>query len=88
MLALELETDDLMVALLAEGVDRNYGVFQCLVRVFNVALLAEGVDRNISGQCISSRHLVALLAEGVDRNILADAVTDLFPRRPPRGGRG
>ena len=36
------------VALLAEGVDRNY-LGDKLYRVTRVALLAEGVDRNHSG---------------------------------------
>ena len=34
------------VALLAEGVDRNYELEQAAGVAFNVALLAEGVDRN------------------------------------------
>ena len=35
------------VALLAEGVDRNYTMLMIVLRI-KVALLAEGVDRNIS----------------------------------------
>ena len=56
------------VALLAEGVDRNFlpeieGVQLC------VALLAEGVDRNTRrGVAAFFVQEVALLAEGVDRN--------------------
>ena len=46
MLALEMETDDLMVALLAEGVDRNTKSFTEHGYIMGVALLAEGVDRN------------------------------------------
>ncbi len=56
-----------VVALLAEGVDRNeYHRRHGLSRL--VALLAEGVDRNSTQQ--PQRYLlkVALLAEGVDRN--------------------
>ncbi len=34
------------VALLAEGVDRNYVIREVLCLRRNVALLAEGVDRN------------------------------------------
>ena len=57
-----------MVALLAEGVDRNVEVL-VLDDLLAVALLAEGVDRNslVIVQPRSAR--VALLAEGVDRNI-------------------
>ena len=58
----------LLVALLAEGVDRNT-VRNVEGVELGVALLAEGVDRNI---CPSLRQVlypgVALLAEGVDRN--------------------
>ena len=57
-----------LVALLAEGVDRNPAlrVWRRLRKA--VALLAEGVDRNqltFSSLPVTS---VALLAEGVDRN--------------------
>ena len=55
------------VALLAEGVDRNF-LAQCLLEPVDVALLAEGVDRNISVKPEDFRLHVALLAEGVDRN--------------------
>ena len=37
-----------MVALLAEGVDRNDNIMSLCHRTVNVALLAEGVDRNLS----------------------------------------
>ena len=76
------------VALLAEGVDRNWQEKK-EEEYHEVALLAEGVDRNgISSQICSARSMVALLAEGVDRNMkrLRKAVSG--PRRPPRGGRG
>ena len=56
------------VALLAEGVDRNFDSGAGTYSYSVVALLAEGVDRNIVPleQVIYCR--VALLAEGVDRN--------------------
>ena len=58
-----------MVALLAEGVDRNR-----TLAINNgaaaVALLAEGVDRNCMAASMPSKPEVALLAEGVDRNVL------------------
>ena len=56
------------VALLAEGVDRNYFLDE-KHQSKEVALLAEGVDRNLSCSWMSfSPSTVALLAEGVDRN--------------------
>ena len=56
-----------LVALLAEGVDRNpSGLFAAQGR--QVALLAEGVDRNSNAIKKLYRLCVALLAEGVDRN--------------------
>ena len=57
------------VALLAEGVDRNFFKTR---EVWNsgVALLAEGVDRNILDDTGNAALVeVALLAEGVDRNL-------------------
>ena len=57
----------LVVALLAEGVDRN---LQGLSKSAHdlVALLAEGVDRNAFSRSFAAQKVVALLAEGVDRN--------------------
>ena len=45
---------EFMVALLAEGVDRNRKTLQKLLRNFSVALLAEGVDRNSLQPCTVS----------------------------------
>ena len=56
-----------IVALLAEGVDRNCQLSSTYSERF-VALLAEGVDRNFSVSVVFSDRMVALLAEGVDRN--------------------
>ena len=39
-----------LVALLAEGVDRNYAQLYTYTSFANVALLAEGVDRNWQSQ--------------------------------------
>ena len=62
-------SDDHLVALLAEGVDRNIAACATKGQPFLVALLAEGVDRNDLLYCEqASRNCVALLAEGVDRN--------------------
>ena len=76
------------VALLAEGVDRNFeadgGVWK-----LEVALLAEGVDRNGSAVVMySASSGVALLAEGVDRNYAQVRGMEQAACRPPRGGRG
>ena len=57
-----------LVALLAEGVDRNGQIGDGLDVGDQVALLAEGVDRNTTIAADILAALVALLAEGVDRN--------------------
>ena len=57
-----------LVALLAEGVDRNMVVAPGSWDM-TVALLAEGVDRNLSTTMGTLKPNVALLAEGVDRNL-------------------
>ena len=76
------------VALLAEGVDRNY-LAGDLCQTFPVALLAEGVDRNLDARGRHRKEIeVALLAEGVDRNRDAFMMASLISRRPPHGGRG
>ena len=77
------------VALLAEGVDRNWKGECRQNGAYQVALLAEGVDRNamlLSPRCILS--IVALLAEGVDRNTADSSPPGAAAGRPPRGGRG
>ena len=81
------EEQTLIVALLAEGVDRNYMAKSHLFNAL-VALLAEGVDRNILRQALLSPSAVALLAEGVDRNKRNVVGNGFTLRRPPRGGRG
>ena len=58
-----------VVALLAEGVDRNLSG-NGITLLPPVALLAEGVDRNTDGAQEGVEATgVALLAEGVDRNL-------------------
>ena len=77
-----------LVALLAEGVDRN-DVVHVPVLCSDVALLAEGVDRNVpcdkigrvkEGSPSSRRAWIEII----------DLVHDLQKKfcRPPRGGRG
>ena len=58
------------VALLAEGVDRNFRCPAVAPPRPRVALLAEGVDRNLKVSLNRAIISVALLAEGVDRNPL------------------
>ena len=59
---------DLAVALLTEGVDRNFRWVVHWLRP-RVALLTEGVDRNVVSKLSARLPLaVALLTEGVDRN--------------------
>ena len=59
----------IVVALLAEGVDRNSHEMFKIVPQDTVALLAEGVDRNAEFEVLpDGQKKVALLAEGVDRN--------------------
>ena len=77
------------VALLAEGVDRNYRVAGLCSQPFYVALLAEGVDRNLKvNDGWVKQFKVALLAEGVDRNNAGADKYNSVLGRPPRGGRG
>ena len=70
-----------IVALLAEGVDRNFEVWTEWKNT-KVALLAEGVDRNIPYFLTSSGEMVALLAEGVDRNDFWDDEGKVQPESP------
>ena len=65
------------VALLAEGVDRNFYITQVTNADWTVALLAEGVDRNIDDFRKANKwRVVALLAEGVDRNCVLSTIFD------------
>ena len=67
-----------IVALLAEGVDRNSSTISRRYPARVVALLAEGVDRNtLIISRIDAQKQVALLAEGVDRNLFL--LTKFFP---------
>ena len=76
------------VALLAEGVDRNFMKKTLTSLEEAVALLAEGVDRNLDKAIAAISPEVALLAEGVDRNSTPSRHILSSSRRPPRGGRG
>ena len=77
-----------LVALLAEGVDRNQSN--------EAATIPEGGSPSSRRAWIEIGHLcgrcccrmVALLAEGVDRNQIIGAALVITLGRPPRGGRG
>ena len=71
-----------IVALLAEGVDRNIVSFYMHPVKCIVALLAEGVDRNSQLSTASTSFWVALLAEGVDRNTFMVRLPTLPPLSP------
>ena len=82
------ERAEYLVALLAEGVDRNYKG----LRKYEKAPWSPSsrrawieISRRWDRTC---RREVALLAEGVDRNPNLLIQTDAEQRRPPRGGRG
>ena len=72
-----------VVALLAEGVDRNTDPVPYVKGASKVALLAEGVDRNKDMvDATSDAFSVALLAEGVDRNTVKDGNLTYRMRSP------
>ena len=87
MLDAVIDEDAERVALLAEGVDRNW-IACAMPEPEVVALLAEGVDRNRAARGDTKGGQVALLAEGVDRNLFIGANDPSLGSRPPRGGRG
>ena len=77
-----------MVALLAEGVDRNF-----ITATYEDCYLPSPSSRRawIEILIVSERQkpdFVALLAEGVDRNRRSSSALAVVPSRPPRGGRG
>ena len=78
-----------LVALLAEGVDRNLQKAHLVGPLCRVALLAEGVDRNSDFVIV----LTAGTASPSSRRAWIEIQISSFPqlsalRRPPRGGRG
>ena len=77
-----------VVALLAEGVDRNKNVFwKTLNRIKSPSSRRAWIE--IAYSSLSCLYCsVALLAEGVDRNEQDSSYYLLCSRRPPCGGRG
>ena len=91
---IEINPDDLyklltVVALLAEGVDRNIQQTFEATPLSGVALLAEGVDRNF---CSDLMHRTAYRSPSSRRAWIEICPTTSPPTgtrsRPPRGGRG
>ena len=77
------------VALLAEGVDRNWQNAAARCPVTTVALLAEGVDRNHCRPFASPRRIPSPSSRRAWIEIVQNELP--FPglcSRPPRGGRG
>ena len=78
-----------LVALLAEGVDRNVTRFQRNWDHLRVALLAEGVDRNT----MTREHPMYEMLSPSSRRAWIEITTQagllhVADCRPPRGGRG
>ena len=77
-----------MVALLAEGVDRNIVGLMCYIQC-SLSPSSRRAWIEISGEGFARMmRRVALLAEGVDRNKYPVAKATRPLGRPPRGGRG
>ncbi len=77
-----------MVALLAEGVDRNtFYLGDKLYRVTSPSSRRAWIEITVTWK-VSPEGYVALLAEGVDRNFEAVTFRLTVFGRPPRGGRG
>ena len=77
-----------MVALLAEGVDRNASITEIdTSKAMSPSSRRAWIEILISYTKISPNR-VALLAEGVDRNLSNSPAHKFQFGRPPRGGRG
>ncbi len=77
------------VALLAEGVDRNFKIFFVHTKIKSVALLAEGVDRNSPDPRVAKRLCLSPSSRRAWIEIfVVNAALLVLHRRPPRGGRG
>ena len=78
----------MLVALLAEGVDRNNQLRKILAMLDKSPSSRRAWIEIIDFLNVSVKFLVALLAEGVDRNLIAENLFVFRVGRPPRGGRG
>ena len=77
-----------MVALLAEGVDRNRGLADPDAGLQQSPSSRRAWIEITMDDNLSLAEDVALLAEGVDRNFLLRFPYASIMSRPPRGGRG
>ena len=77
-----------IVALLAEGVDRNDGDRGEAAQIQVSPSSRRAWIEIQSVRDLIIRQMVALLAEGVDRNLGSVRPSKTQYRRPPRGGRG
>ena len=77
-----------VVALLAEGVDRNNAVSDGLHILHKSPSSRRAWIEMRSVQEAQIWEVVALLAEGVDRNSIMRIAPPVGVSRPPRGGRG
>ena len=78
----------LRVALLAEGVDRNFARQTASITTAGSPSSRRAWIEIRTPQEPVRRSAVALLAEGVDRNPRQENDVFIPLRRPPRGGRG
>ena len=78
----------ILVALLAEGVDRNIKPLMKLDPQ-RVALLAEGVDRNVPNRLYKYREVRSPSSRRawIEMSLPGGSTRTIFSR-PPRGGRG
>ena len=77
-----------MVALLAEGVDRNNSFKSIGESVAKSPSSRRAWIEIFAVYVILCAPSVALLAEGVDRNSVDASGKSMMESRPPRGGRG
>ena len=77
-----------LVALLAEGVDRNREFAKGFEKLSESPSSRRAWIEIILAAAFSNLEHVALLAEGVDRNREDYGISANAPSRPPRGGRG
>ena len=77
-----------IVALLAEGVDRNVYPVDCCSKVYTSPSSRRAWIEIPWIAHTPYMTAVALLAEGVDRNVKPIRSSPLAAGRPPRGGRG
>ena len=78
----------MLVALLAEGVDRNVELCESYKPVVASPSSRRAWIEILASAASVASVVVALLAEGVDRNCRCPQQFAVDASRPPRGGRG